>query len=111
MMETLLTLVSVALGSSGLSAIIVAILNHRWAVKKGASTKLDALLEAQKVLMIDRVRDLGERYIIRGHITLDEKENLVEMYQAYKNLGGNGHLKTVMEEIDRLPVHGEGVKK
>lgn len=44
MMEMLLTLVSVALGSSGLSAIIVAILNHRWAVKKGTSTKLDALL-------------------------------------------------------------------
>lgn len=111
MMEMLLTLVSVALGSSGLSAIIVAILNHRWATKKGTSTKLDALLEAQKVLMIDRVRYLGECYIIRGHITLDEKENLVEMYQAYKNLGGNGHLKTVMEEIDRLPVHGEEVKK
>lgn len=111
MMETLLTLVSVALGSSGLSAIIVAILNHRWAVKKGTSTKLDALLEAQKVLMIDQVRHLGECYIIRGHITLDEKEDLVEMYQAYKNLGGNGHLKTVMEEIGRLPMHGEEVKK
>lgn len=111
MMEMLITLISVALGSSGLSAIVVAVLNHRWAVKKGTSTKLDALLEAQKVLMIDRVRYLGGCYIIRGHITLDEKENLVEMYQAYKNLGGNGHLKTVMEEIDRLPMHGEEVKK
>ena len=108
MMEMLITLVSVALGSSGLSAIIVAILNHRWAVKRGTSTKLDALLEAQKVLMIDRVRYLGACYIIRGHITLDEKENLVEMYQAYKRLGGNGHLKTVMEEVHRLPVREKG---
>ena len=107
-METLLTLISVVVGSSGLSAIIVAILNHRWATKKGTSTKLDALLEAQKVLMIDRVRYLGECYIIRGHVTLDEKENLVEMYQAYKNLGGNGHLKTVMEEVHRLPVQEKG---
>lgn len=107
-MEILLTLISVVVGSSGLSAVIVAILNHRWAAKKGTSTKLDALLEAQKVLMIDRVRYLGECYIIRGHITLDEKENLVEMYQAYKNLGGNGHLKTVMEEVHRLPVREKG---
>ena len=91
MMEMLITLVSVALGSSGLSAIIVAILNHQWAKTRGTSTKLDALCEAQKALMIDRVRDLGERYIIRGHITLDEKENLVEMYQAYKNLGRVRH--------------------
>ena len=107
-MEMLITLISVALGSSGLSAIIVAILNHHWAKKRGTSTKLDALLEAQKVLMIDRVRYLGECYIIRGHITLDEKENLVEMYQAYKNLGGNGHLKTVIEEVHRLPVQEKG---
>ena len=104
-------LLGIVFGSSGLSAIIVAILNHHWAKKRGTSTKLDALCEAQKVLMIDRVRWLGESYIIRGYITLDEKENLVEMYQAYKNLGGNGHLKTVMEEIDRLPMHGEEVKK
>ena len=110
-MDYIIYLLGIVFGSSGLSAIIVAILNHRWAAKKGTSTKLDALLEAQKVLMIDRVRYLGECYIIRGHITLDEKENLVEMYQAYKNLGGNGHLKTVMEEIDRLPMHGEEVKK
>lgn len=72
MMEMLITLVSVALWSSGLSAIIVAILNHHWAKKRGTSTKLDALCEAQKVLMIDRVRWLGESYIIRGYITLDE---------------------------------------
>lgn len=110
-MDYIIYLLGIVFGGSGLSAIIVAILNHRWATKKGTSTKLDALLEAQKVLMIDRVRYLGECYIIRGHITLDEKENLVEMYQAYKNLGGNGHLKTVMEEIDRLPMHGEEVKK
>lgn len=108
MMEMLLTLVSVALGSSGLSAIIVEILNHHWAKKRGTSTKLDALCEAQKVLMIDRVRWLGESYIIRGYITLDEKESLAEMYEAYKRLGGNGHLKTVMEEVHRLPVREKG---
>lgn len=86
MMEMFLTLVSVALGSSGLSAIIVAIPNHQWAKKRGTSTKLDALCEAQKVLMIDRVRWLGESYIIRGYITLDKKESLAEMYEGCKCL-------------------------
>ena len=51
-MEQLFTLAGVALGSSGLSAIVVAILNHHWAKKKNSSGKLDALVEAQKVLMI-----------------------------------------------------------
>lgn len=85
-MEPLFTLIGIALGSSGLSAIIVAILNHHWAKKRGTSTKLDALCEAQKVLMIDRVRWLGESYIIRGYITLDEKESLAEMYEGCKRL-------------------------
>ena len=43
-METLLTLISVVVGSSGLSAIVVAILNHRWSAKKGTSTKLDGMI-------------------------------------------------------------------
>ena len=61
-------------------------------------------MEAQKVLMIDRVRYLGSSYIHDGGIALEDKENLSEMYQAYKALGGNGHLSTVMAEVERLPV-------
>ena len=45
-------------------------------------------MEAQKVLMIDRVRYLGSSYIHDGEIALEDKENLAEMYQAYKALGG-----------------------
>ena len=108
MMETLLALVTVALGSSGLSAVVVAILKHHWPNKLGTTTKLDAICESQKDHMIDRVRWLCETYIIRGYITLDEKESLAEMYEAYKRLGGNGHLKTVMEEVHRLPVREKG---
>lgn len=103
-MEWIVTLAGIALGSGGLSAIVVAVLNHRWSARKGETAKLDAIMEAQKVLMVDRVHDLGSSYIKRGYITLDEKEGLVEMYQAYKGLGGNGHLKTVMDEVDQLDV-------
>lgn len=103
-MEQLFTLAGVALGSSGLSAIVVAILNHYWAKKKNSSGKLDALVEAQKVLMIDRVRYLGSSYIHEGEISLEDKENLTEMYQAYKSLGGNGHLSTIMLEVERLHI-------
>ena len=103
-MEQLFTLAGIAIGSSGLSAIIIAILNHRWAKKKNSSGKLDALVEAQKVLMIDRVRYLGSSYIHEGEISLEDKESLTEMYQAYKSLGGNGHLSTIMAEVERLHI-------
>ena len=67
-MEQLFTLAGVALGSSGLSAIVVA------------------------------------SYIQEGEISLEDKESLTEMYQAYKSLGGNGHLSTIMAEVERLHI-------
>ena len=54
--------------------------------------------------MIDKVRWLGKQYITAGEIHLEDKENLQEMYSAYKKLGGNGHLDTVMAEINHLKV-------
>ena len=56
--------------------------------------------------MIDRVRCLGKGYIKDGEISLSDKEDLVSMYNAYKALGGNGHLNTVMREVESLPVKG-----
>jgi len=110
-MDQLLSLAALVLGSSGLSAVVVALLNRRWikADRREDKTdrqddRIDALVDAQKVLMIDRVRHLGQAYITRGDITIAEKETLHEMHKAYKNLGGNGHLDTIMGEVDELPV-------
>lgn len=71
------------------------------------SNKIDALVDANKVIMVDRVRYLGQNYIVAKKISLESKENLNEMYKAYKALGGNGHLETVMYEINRLEVVGD----
>lgn len=103
-MEAVISIVGLVLGSSGLSAVVVAALNRRWAKKDREDNKLDALVSAQKVLMIDRVRFLGQKYVAAGGITLDDKENIQEMHRAYKALGGNGHLTTVMDEVERLPI-------
>ena len=111
LMELIIGIVSLVLGSSGLSAVVVAVLNRHWAKKDREDDKLDALVAAQKVLMIDRVRFLGNKYMEAGGITLDDKENIQEMHRAYKALGGNGHLTTVMNEVERLPIVTEEVRK
>lgn len=105
-MEPILTILLAVVGSSGVASIIVAVLQHHWSKKATADTRIDALVEAQQVLMIDRVRYLGKCYIEQGNIALADKENLNAMYNAYKALGGNGHLETVMGEINRLEVKG-----
>lgn len=107
-MEPIVQIALAALGSGGLSAIIVALLNRHWAKQDKEDDKLAGLVAAQKVLMIDRVRYLGQHYIDAGGISLADKENLEEMHKAYTALGGNGHLDTVMAEVEELPILKKG---
>lgn len=92
------------LGSSGLTALILAVLQRRWAKED----KQDAIVNGLKVLTVDRVRYLAQCYIRDGDITLEDKETLQDMHRAYKALGGNGHLDTAMAAIEKLPIHNEG---
>lgn len=103
-MENLLIALIGAVTGTGVSSIVVVLLQRRWAKQDKHDERVDALLDANKVLMIDKVRWLGKKYIAEGEIHLEDKENLKEMYKSYKRLGGNGHLDTIMSEIDRLKV-------
>lgn len=89
---------------SGTMTILLAAIQRRWKKSDDKDDSIKALVNAQKVLMVDRVRYLGQGYIQVGQISLESKENLEEMYQAYKALGGNGHLETVMHEVEKLQV-------
>lgn len=102
-MSGIVQIVVACLGSSGLTAIVLAILQRRWSCQD----RQDAIVAWLKVLTVDRVRYLGRSYINAHGISLEDKENLQDMYRAYKALGGNGHLETVMAEIERLPVREE----
>lgn len=107
--EIVLAIVAALFGSTGLSTIVMTILKRHWDKKdkkEQGDPRIDALVTAQKVTMIDRVRWLGSHYIDDGQISLDDKENLKDMHDAYKALGGNGHLDTVMQEVEKLPVVG-----
>lgn len=92
-----------AVTGSGVTAIILAVLQRKWS----KDDKRDAIVDGLKVLTIDRVRYLGKCYITDGAITLEDKENLEEMHRAYKALGGNGHLDTVMDSVAKLPIARE----
>lgn len=103
-MENVVVVLIGALTGSGVSSIVVCLLQRKWAKQDKRDERVDALVDASKVQMIDRVRWLGKKYIADGEIHLEDKENLTEMYNAYKRLGGNGHLETVMYEVNHLKV-------
>lgn len=95
------------LTGSGVSAIVIAILQRHWQKQDRKDSRLDALVNAQKLTMIDLVKRSAKKYIRAGEISLEDKEHLKEQYNAYKALGGNGHLDTTMEAIDELKVVDE----
>lgn len=104
MSETIIVALIAALTGSGISSIVIVLLQRKWAKQDMHDERVDALVDASKVQMIDRVRWLGRTYIEAGEIRLEDKENLREMYAAYKRLGGNGHLDTIMSEVNHLKV-------
>lgn len=104
-MDFVVGLLGAGIGS-GVMAILLAALNRKWAKADKHDEKMDAVVDGLKVLTVDRVRYLGKCYISEQEISLEDKENLEEMYRAYKALGGNGHLTTVMDEVERLPISG-----
>ena len=112
------TIIVAIISSSAMGALATLLseaVKRRWKKSDEAATisadrvdkmeeKLDAVVNSQKVITTERIRYLGLCYIGAQRITLEDKETLHEMHEAYERLGGNGHLDTVMREVDKLPV-------
>lgn len=66
---------------------------------------VNSLIVADRAILYDRIKHLAKSYIKRGYITVEEYEDLKRMHQVYHDdLGGNGFLDAVMEEVRKLEV-------
>ena len=93
-MPTWATLVIGMIGSTGLWSFV------QWLITRKSADN-DLLLG----LAHDRILSLCSEYIKRGDITRSEYENLSKyLYKPYIARGGNGVVKHMMEQVDRLPV-------
>ena len=64
---------------------------------------VNALIVADRTILYDRIKHLAKSYIKRGHITVEEYEDLKRMHEVYHdNLNGNGFLDAVMDEVRKL---------
>lgn len=64
---------------------------------------VNALIVADRTILYDRIKHLAKSYIKRGHITVEEYEDLKRMHKVYHDeLNGNGFLDSIMEEVDKL---------
>ena len=56
----------------------------------------------QALLRNELVREYRE-YKAKGELSILDKDNIEAMFKQYKNLGGNGTVKHLVEEILELP--------
>lgn len=62
------------------------------------------LAGGQRIILHDRIKYLGRCYIQDEQIRLDDREDLLKMHDAYHQLGGNGNLKALMDDVLELPL-------
>lgn len=101
----LLTILTIIFGSTGM-----------WALLSQQLQKMDKKKDSQSQMLIglahDRICDLCQAYINRGWITKDEYENLFDyLFIPYKLLGGNGTAEKMINDVSKLPMKIEEVKK
>ena len=65
--------------------------------QKAVENGVQALLRNE---LIRRYRE----YETKGEITIIDKENIEHLFTEYKNLGGNGTVAAMYEEILNLPI-------
>ena len=96
-MEILLAII----GSGALSSIIAGI----FSLVQNRKNKKDGVSKGVRQLLYDRIKYLGRCYISDGTISAEDLEDLMQMHGIYHtDLGGNGYLDNLMEQVKHLPI-------
>lgn len=86
------------LGSSALATLIQCIFTAVEKRKKKKDTTRDGI----RILLYDRIKSKGRKYIATQEITTEDLEDLIVMHNIYHGMGGNGFLDKLMAEVKGL---------
>ena len=70
----------------------------------------EALVEAQRYVLYDRIRYLGQKYLAAGEVDMEDRRILHLLHAVYhgdethRGCGGNGDLDLLMKSVDKLPL-------
>ena len=78
-----------------------------WLLKKQKKDR-DANSKGTTLLLRVQLIEYHDKYTILGSIPSYAYENFCEMYEAYHELGGNGMITKMKEEIDELHLKKKG---
>lgn len=93
MKDYIVTIILAMLGSSSLTSLIIYFL-----------TRNDNNKKCFIAVMGMMIRKSCKEAIKENSISYEELEQLQNMNSLYKELGGNGFVKTLMEKVTKLPI-------
>lgn len=71
-------------------------------VIKSMYKKQKAVENGVQALLRNELIRCYREYEIKGELSILDKENIEHMYREYKNLGGNGTVKSMYEDLMKL---------
>lgn len=88
---------------------IIQLILWRWNRKAAKADKAGGnemhIKNALRILLYDRIKYLGRRYIEQGYVPADDLEDLMAMHKCYHDdLDGNGFLDSIMGQVKLLPL-------
>lgn len=94
--------------SIALPIVLTALMGYIvWLLKKQKKDR-DANSKGTMLLLRVQLIEYHDKYTILGSIPSHAYENFCEMYEAYHELGGNGMITKMKEEIDELHLKKKG---
>lgn len=74
-----------------------------WLLKQQKKDR-DANGKGTMLLLRVQLIEYHQEWTARGYITKHGLENFIEMYEAYHELGGNGMVTHLKEEVEKLQI-------
>ncbi|MBR0341012.1 MAG: hypothetical protein IJH64_01930 [Oscillospiraceae bacterium] len=92
-------------GLFDLACIIVSALLGYMISQLTKAKQVDASIQSGvRILLYDRIKHLGKKYVQNGWVSLEDLEDLHNMHNIYHNdLQGNGFLDSLMNSVNQLP--------
>lgn len=95
--SVIITLCVTLIGTSGFWSLVLYLFQRKDREKTLINESLLALLH-------DRVYGECVRILRNGEVTQDEYDNLLHLYEPYRDLGGNGVCERMMKAVDELGI-------
>ena len=87
------------------SIAVAAVCGWLAAQMRGLKRRDEALYAGMRVLLRSQLFDSYDEYVVSGEkLSYERKEEVVEAYNAYSELGGNGVVTKMYEAVMALPV-------